>query len=433
MLLADALFYVFAVFVLERLYRVVIQWRLRMRTGGAAPSQTQPWWDPYGLGALWGATRLSTNMRNYEHFRGMIEAGGPTMMAEILGSKTVITVEPENIKAILATQFDQYGKGQKFTSAFRDFLGNGIFNTDGPIWKHSRAMLRPQFLRTRIADLEIMQQHTSVLLDQIAAHEITDFYDLAFKMTLDTATDYLFGESTGTLEGSSKNGNFAGTFAAVQELQTKRMTYGPLWKLVGFGSHINDLDNFVDQYVQQTLSKPVNDDKFDADTASFLDVLAQDTRDPVVLRDQVISTLLAGRDTTAATLSWLLKHLSNDAARYAKLRAEVLEHLGTDTKATYHQLKNMPYLNACIDETLRLYPIVPMNIREALVDTTLPRGGGRDGTQPMAVAQGTVIWYIPLVMHRMQDLPDVLEWQPERWNGWSPKPWTYIRKRYVSV
>lgn len=288
-------------------------------------------------------------------------------------------------------------------------------------------MLRPQFLRSRIADLEIMQTHSEIMLNQITSGKTTDFYELAFKMTLDTATDFLFGDSTCTLEGKNGDKGFAQTFAKIQELQIKRMMQGPFWRFIKFGNHIDDLDKFVDYYVQETLAKPI-DEKVDDESASFLDVLAQDTRDPTVLRDQLVSILLAGRDTTAATLSWLLKHLSNDPERYAKLRAEVLETLGLDEKPTYHQLKNMPFLNACIDETLRLYPIVPMNIRESLCDTTLPRGGGPDGRQPIAVRKGTQVFYIPLVMQRTQDIPDVLEWIPERWSTWTPKPWTYIRK-----
>ena len=76
---------------------------------------------------------------------------------------------------------------------------------------------------------------------------------------------------------------------------------------------------------------------------------------------------------------------------YAKLRDEVLNTLGTNGKPTYEDLKNMKYLQYCLNESknflvyvhlmivLRLYPIVPFNVRTALVDTSLPRGGGPNG------------------------------------------------------
>ena len=103
-----------------------------------------------------------------------------------------------------------------------------------------------------------------------------------------------------------------------------------------------------------------------------------------------MSTLLAGRDTTACTLSWLTYELAYHPEVYAKLREEVLAHLGTDGRPTYEDLKSMKYMQWCLNEgtpqkrkvlmlVLRLYPIVPFNVRAALVDTSLPRGGGPHG------------------------------------------------------
>lgn len=422
----DVLFYIFAFYVLTLLYAAYCDWRLSSKTGARPPPGRSGLTDPFGLITLLSIARLAWTMRNYEHFSDLVEKVGGTLRASILFSDVIMTVEPENVKAILATQFEEFGKGEEFRSHAMPFLGNGIFNADGPVWKHSRAMLRPQFLRNRVADLDIMLRHTRILTHQITPGSVTDFHELSFRMTLDTATDFLFGESTGTLESKDGDRGFAGTFAKIQEILVHRKMAGPAWRFIPYGKHIKDLDAFVDFYVQKTLRKSA-DEKVDEDKASFLDVLAQETRDPVVLRDQLVSTLLAGRDTTAATMSWAIKHLSNDPERYAKLRTEVLEVLGRDGIPTYAQLKNMPFLNGCIDETLRLYPIVPMNVRECLVDTTLPRGGGPDGQSPVCVAKGTPVWYIPLVMQRRQhDVPNVLEWQPERWASWTPKPWTYI-------
>jgi cytochrome P450 len=89
------------------------------------------------------------------------------------------------------------------------------------------------------------------------------------------------------------------------------------------------------------------------------------------------------------TLSWLYYELSYHPEIYARLREEVLSTLGKDGKPTYEHLKSMRYLQYCLNEStsnhfptnivLRLYPIVPFNVRTALVDTTLPRGGGPHG------------------------------------------------------
>lgn len=118
----------------------------------------------------------------------------------------------------------------------------------------------------------------------------------------------------------------------------------------------------------------------------------------------------------------------------AKLRREILATVGPDTPPTYRDLKNMAYLKAVVNETLRLYPVVPFNVRVALRDTTLPRGGGPDGSQPVGVLKNTSVAYSTLVMQRRPDIyPPVSEtfadpalFSPERWEHWHPKGHEYV-------
>lgn len=87
-----------------------------------------------------------------------------------------------------------------------------------------------------------------------------------------------------------------------------------------------------------------------------------------------------------------------------------------------------------MNEVLRLYPVVPYNVRVALRDTSIPHGGGPDGNQPVGVLKNTKVAYLTLHMQRRADLvPEpsptfapVEVFSPERWDGWYPKPWTYI-------
>ena len=87
-----------------------------------------------------------------------------------------------------------------------------------------------------------------------------------------------------------------------------------------------------------------------------------------------------------------------------------------------------------MNESLRLYPVVPFNVRVALRDTTLPRGGGPNGDQPIGVLKDNPIGYSTLSMQRRRDLypetsdsfPDPLTFVPERWDSWVPKSWHYV-------
>ena len=96
---------------------------------------------------------------------------------------------------------------------------------------------------------------------------------------------------------------------------------------------------------------------------SFLEALAATgTKDRKFLRDQVVSVLLAGRDTTAGALSFTFQALAEHPDILRKLRHEILDRLGDTEPPSYEDLRNMPYLQHCMNETLRLYPGIPINV-----------------------------------------------------------------------
>lgn len=208
-------------------------------------------------------------------------------------------------------------------------------------------------------------------------------------------------------------------------------------KRMGFYESIKIVNDFVNQYIERALAlspKELEEMTNHDEGYTFLHAIAAYTRDRQTLRDQLVSILLAGRDTTACTLTWTIYELSLQPHIVATLRQEIVDHVGLDRAPTYQDLKDMKYLQHILNETLRLYPVVPYNVRMALNDTTLPTGGGPDGTQPIGILKGTPIGYSTLVMQRRTDLyppiesgfPAVDKFVPERWDGWTPRSWTYV-------
>jgi cytochrome P450 len=198
---------------------------------------------------------------------------------------------------------------------------------------------------------------------------------------------------------------------------------------MGFYKSLKILNDFTYQYVEAALAlspKELEEKSNHDEGYTFLHAIAGHTRDRHLLRDQLVSILLAGRDTTACTISWVIYHLSIDPKVTAKLRQEIVDTVGLERTPTYEDLKSMKYLQYIINETLRLYPVVPYNVRFALNDTTLPTGGGKDGQQPIGILKGTPIGYSTLVMQRRRDLyppvsssfPAVDKFVPERWENW---------------
>ena len=127
----------------------------------------------------------------------------------------IFTADPENIKAILATQFQDFGKGKQFHEDWRPFLGDSIFTTDGQQWHDSRQLIRPQFIKNRVADLEIFEKHAERLMSKFGGRgEEVDIAALFYRFTLDLTTDYLLGKSVDSLDDPQTE--FASAFAEVR-------------------------------------------------------------------------------------------------------------------------------------------------------------------------------------------------------------------------
>lgn len=198
------------------------------------------------------------------------------------------------------------------------------------------------------------------------------------------------------------------------------------------------IDSFTQRYIDRALGITQEElEKFSHQSFkefTFLHALASTSRDPQEVRDEVVNILFAGRDTTAATLSWLFYELSNCPAAVHKIRSEIQSVMADDRldrKPTHDELKRMKYLHNSVNEILRLYPPVPINIRFAARDTTIQLS---KSTQPLLVHKGDAIAYSTLLLHRRSDIyPPVSEsfpppdqFSPERWEHWTPTPWTYI-------
>lgn len=288
----------------------------------------------------------------------------PTVQVSLARQRFIFTADPENIKAILATQFQDYGKGEPFHKDWSAFLGDSIFTTDGEQWHNSRQLIRPQFVKTRVKDLDIFEKHVHRLLSKMGGYgEEVDVCALFYRFTLDSATDYLLGKSVDSLD--NPNTEFAAAFEEVQRQQNLVARTGPFNKLLPKGSFwkgLKVINEFVEPFIESVLRMKIEDLK-ESTNQSFLHALAATgTRDRKMIRDQVVAVLLAGRDTTAGALSFTFQELSRRPEIGLKLRREILKRVGSTDPPTYEDLKNMPYLQHCMNETLRLYPSVPFNV-----------------------------------------------------------------------
>ncbi|KAK6522087.1 Protein kinase alk2 [Arthrobotrys megalospora] len=408
---------------------------------------------PFGVDYLTSLLKQIKQQNMPEFVRANFEENGHTFALKVLGATSISTREPLNIQAFLATKFKDYAIAPAKNGPFFPLLGNGIFVIDNHGWEYSRALLRPQFARNQITQLENLEEHFQILTDCIADGNAaaTELQELFFEMTIDSATHFLFGESCHTLKHRrsvlqgiiEKEKPRGAAFAEAFNLsQTHMFTRFFLKEFHNWHNpqEFKDatkichefIDKFVNDAVELAKKGGAPDEK--SKKYIFLQTIAKDTQDPIILRDAVMNLLLAGRDTTGSLLGWAFYLLVRYPDVQEKLRRAIIDDFGAEydpERITFESLKNCKYLRRVLDETLRLYPTVPINMRTAIRDTFLPLGGGPDQKSPIFIPKGTSVEYSVYAMHRRADIyGDDANWfRPERWED-RPKTeafgWEYL-------
>ena len=203
-----------------------------------------------------------------------------------------------------------WGHGSRRAGLY-PLLGEGIFTQDGRPWRHSRELLRRQFVRTSYQNLRPFDEHVNDLLAALysAGDGVVDLQPHFFRFTLATTTDLLFGEPVGTL-GDDFQGTFGKNFDYASSISAIRLRLADLewlYKTKKFRDACGVVKRYADHFVAQALE---DRDQGGEDAASsryaFILELYNDLQDRALVRDQLVNVLIAGRDTTACLMSWTL-------------------------------------------------------------------------------------------------------------------------------
>ncbi|KAM3065257.1 hypothetical protein ACMFMG_004357 [Clarireedia jacksonii] len=434
-------------FIAYKIYRRYASYRADIEFGkshGCLPPPRIIHSRMFGLDGVKMVFEADSESRLMEHFWEILRKFGMTVDDVSLAMHSFLTIEPENIQCLLSTKFEDFSFGPR-KEIMSALLKNGIFVQEGPDWRHSRELLRPQFNFREYGDLahfsgpmEDLLSCISTTLNNPTSNRIVDLKPLFFRYTLDTTTSFLFGRSVEILKSGDKAVKFEEAFNLSQTIIATKLRVGPLSPLVG-GRKLRDackvVHNFTDEILEKAKeSKDIRDTVRD-NSYVFLDKISKEIPDRERLRFQILNILIAGRDTTACLLSWCLYLLVRHPEVLRKLRAEVMETLHGKETLTRNDLREVKYLTDVLKETLRLYPSVPVNMRQAVRTTYLPTGGGPDRKSPVLIKKGEEVSFSPYALHRRKDLygEDAEEFRPERWQEDLPlfrdettKAWGYL-------
>ncbi|KKY30412.1 putative cytochrome p450 alkane [Diaporthe ampelina] len=418
---------------------------------GTQPARKLPQWEQWvGIQNVLEMLRAARNHGILELGLRRYAAMGKTFETKALGRSFTHTIDPENIKTVLSTNFKDFAVGQRIDT-LGPLLGSGIFTTDGAAWEHSRALVRPTFAKLQVSNLDTYEEHVSHLINLIPSNGTTvDLAPLFFRLTIDAATEVLFGRSLNTLQKSpdSEEHMFMRAFDTAQSKAHFRprnwFVANYIFRDADWDAALVTVHRFVDRYISNALRKKCASSPAStaptspgskADEGSeeeddscivgpdgkkryvFLYEMAKETSDPIELRHELLNVLLAGRDTTASLLSNTFFVLSRRPDIWAKLKDEV-DALG-GVSPDYDTLRGMKYVRYLLNESLRLYPVVPLNSRIASRNTVIPHGGGPDGQAPVTIGKGEGVSYSVYAMHRRK-----LAQTFDRIESRDPNPWT---------
>ncbi|KAG7382687.1 hypothetical protein PHYPSEUDO_004657 [Phytophthora pseudosyringae] len=386
--------------------------------------------------------------------------GGRTWRLQVLGAAPLVVVSSvECFEDVLKTQFEVFGKGARMNGIFRDVAGGGIVAVDGAKWQAQRKMLSRLFtmraFRETIA--QCVHDYTLVLgrslQDSARTGVPVDFADVMHRFSFDVFTDISFGLQANSLERGEHTQFMEAMGKVVRNLELRFHSPDWLWRLkraLKLGSErelaeeVAILDKMVFSIINQNMERKFNPDaaaserppRTTKDVVSlFLDAHdeqkaaeeegdaagADSPLDANFLRDVAVVVLLAGMDTTAWSLSWLIVMLNRNPKVETKLRQELREKLprlfsDPSYVPTMDDVEGLVYLDAVLRENLRLNPVVPLNAKEANRDTTLV-----DGT---FVKKGTRVYIPSYTLGRMKSVwgRDASKFKPERWL--MQDPWT---------
>ncbi|KAI4348309.1 hypothetical protein L6164_009044 [Bauhinia variegata] len=346
-----------------------------------------------------------------------------TIVVQRLGARrTIVTANPHNVEYMLKINFNNFPKGKPFTEILGDFLGHGIFNVDGELWRSQRRFASHEFsVRSskefvmQTLEEEVDKRLLPVLESLSMQNQVVDLQELLGRFSFNVICKVTSGITKCCLDPSEPISPLARAFDVASEISAMRGA-APLfiiWKMkrwLGIGSErrLREAVGAIQTHVMEMIheQKKMNE-REETCSEDLLSRLISAGHEEEVIRDMVISFMMAGKDTTSAAMTWFFWLLSHHPAIEQQVVEEI--ELKSEGSLEYELLKKLKLLKACLCESMRLYPPVAWDSKHALVDDVLP-----DGT---LVKAGDRVTYFPYGMGRMEALwgKDRFEFRPHRW------------------
>jgi cytochrome P450 len=342
--------------------------------------------------------------------RRMAREYGDIVRFEVMMQERILLNHPDWINQVLVIQQNKFHKSELTRRITVRMLGQGLLISEGEFWRRQRRLAQPAFHRNRVNDyaatmLEIAQAHIREWRDG----EERNIAQEMMALTLDIAVRTLFGT---TLPGESRQVGQAMTFLMRYSLRRQRLPFRipETWPTPANRRANRELE-FIDSLVYRIVAERRAEKNSNHHTdllALLMNAMDDDGSQmtPQQLHDETMTLFLAGHETTAQMLAWTWYALSQNPAAEARLHEELSGVLG-GRPIEAADFPRLPYLQAVMNEVLRLYPPAYILARETVEPCEI---GGYE------LRPGSTIIFSQWVMQRdarYYDDPDAF--RPERW------------------
>jgi cytochrome P450 len=355
---------------------------------------------------------------------------GPAFKVKLGPTVVMVISDHDQINAVMRDRPDGFRRPASLDRIVREMdMQPGLFNAEGETWHAQRRMVMsafsPSHVRAYFPLLLKVAQRLANRWDKAAraplpAQQAIDLQADLMRFTVDAIAGLAFGAETNTLESDEDiiQRHLDKIFPALFRRLNALVPYWRWFKL----AQDRDLDRSMDavraaiaDFIAQARQRMREEPARVAQPTNLLEAMIVAADEPGSglgdgdVAGNVITMLLAGEDTTANTLAWAIYLLHRNPATLRRAEQEARRMVGEGGLAalTMDQLADTPYLEAVCNEAMRLKPVAPFRVVQALRDTVIG---------DVAVPQDTMIWCV--TRHDTMDdryFPDAQAFEPQRW------------------
>ena len=282
---------------------------------------------------------------------------GDIFRLSLPGLQTVMVAGPEANRLVLVTARDKL-RWRTESDPVTALLRDGVLVTDGEAHDSlRRSMNRPLHKQALTRYVETMCSCTDTVIDQWSPSVTLDMLVEMRKIALMVLTETLFKVDI----SHEIHDLWQPVLKTIQYISPGLWIFWQRVPRPGYASHISSMNHYLYRIIE-TRRKTV-----DHEADDLLGMLVNAGMDDDLIRDQLLTMLIAGHDTSTALLAWALYLLTSHPSVMEQVRQEVQQALGTNPP-TIDNISQLTYLGQVIDETLRLYPPIHLGSRQVVDD-----------------------------------------------------------------